>query len=101
MTYLITPYHEAIRISDNQYYMVYDGPTFAVVQTSYYHGGSNTCNISPKFLYEDYIDDGIDESFAKSEALFYATEWLEDLLVRLATNPTIVHCTIDGEMFCR
>lgn len=101
MTYLITPYHEAISINERQHYIVYDGPEYVVVQTSIYHGGPCNCNISPKFLYTDYQCDDITDEEAKSEAIYYATAWLEDLLIRLATTPIIIHCCSDGEMFIR
>ena len=102
MTYLITPYHEAISINDRQHYIINDGPTYAVVQTSFYHGASCDCNISPKYMYDDYkYDDDITDEDAKGEAMYEAIKWLEDLLIRLSKNPILIHCTSDGEMFIR
>lgn len=99
MTYLITPYRNAIRLHPQQHYLVYDGPDYAVVQTSTYHGGSCDLDISPRFVYEEFVSDDCTIEDAKAEAVFFAVDWLEDFLCRVHANPAVIHCTTDGEMF--
>lgn len=97
MTYIITPYNKAFRLSDDQFFMVHESIDYAVVQTSRYRGGPCDLDISPLFIYSDY--EGDTQEDMKSEAMFYAVEWLEDFLRHIHSNPAVIHLTDDGEMF--
>ena len=99
MTYLITPDNNAISVDDNQFYLVYSGPTYAVVQTPRYRGSSDYIDISPQFIYTDYMFDDMTKDNAKGDATYQATMWLKDLLIRLASKPILIHCVSDGEIF--
>jgi len=101
MTFIITPYNKAFKISAE--------PTFDCVVSATYNGvplgyqikelESNQV-ISPIFT---TMEQDLTKCYIECEDLpdcqFYAIDWLSDFLKRLSKNPHVIHCTSDCEMF--
>lgn len=97
MTYIITPYNRAYPVRETSSYDIYEGTTFCVVQMALPPRYDDWVEISPRYMYEEYAED----DDGKDAAMYEAVKWLEDLLVRLSTNPVVINCTTDGEQFVR
>jgi hypothetical protein len=99
MTYIITPERRAFKVSDDEFIINEhkdDESHYVVVRII---KGESYYDISPRYNISDYYHSENTEDDAVEYAKSDAYEWLVDFIMRLSTNPTVISCTDDGEIF--
>ncbi|QVV88081.1 hypothetical protein KHC33_12145 [Methanospirillum sp. J.3.6.1-F.2.7.3] len=105
MPYIITPFKTAFHLSGTEQYRIKEYNECVQVEVSI---NDQWKSISPHYTSDPYTTPDSDTYINEMshddvmDALIYeASKWLEDFLIKLQSNPIVMHCTYHGEISVR